>query len=172
MRSWFQIGKFQTQRGDWYIEYSIKHYPGMNERRSHWKWIINGLGNGLLPDSTKLLPVSVKVTDQDLGRHMVTLGHNELKSHGITTWWRHQMETFSALLAICAGNSPVNSPHKGQWRGALMFSLICAWINGWVNNHEAGDLRRHRAHYDVTVILHVIMTHLNSISLLCRPFHA
>ena len=39
------------------------------------------------------------------------------------TWWRHQMETFSALLAIFAGNSPVNSPHKGQWRGALMFSL-------------------------------------------------
>ena len=39
----------------------------------------------------------------------------------------------------------VNSPHKGQWRGALMFSLICAWINGWVNNREAGDLRRHRA---------------------------
>ena len=35
--------------------------------------------------------------------------------------------------------SPVNSPHKGQWRGALMFSLICAWINGWVNHHEAGD---------------------------------
>ena len=48
--------------------------------------------------------------------------------------------------------SPVNSPHKGQWRGALMFSLICVWINGWVNNCEAGDLRRHRAHYDVTVI--------------------
>ena len=46
--------------------------------------------------------------------------------------------------------SPVNSPHKGQWRGALMFTLICARINGWVNNHEAGDLRRHRAHYDVT----------------------
>ena len=48
--------------------------------------------------------------------------------------------------------SPVNSPHKGQWRGALMFSLICAWINRWVNNHEAGDLRRHRNHYDVIVI--------------------
>ena len=29
-------------------------------------------------------------------------------------------------------NSPVNSPHKGQWRGALMFSLVCVWINGWV----------------------------------------
>ena len=65
-------------------------------------------------------------------------------------WWRHQMETFSALLATCAGNSPVpvNSPHKGQWRGALMFSLICVWVN----NGEAGDLRRYRAHYDVTVM--------------------
>ena len=70
------------------------------------------------------------------------------------TWWRHQMETFSALLALCAGNSPVpvNSPHKGQWRGALMFSFICVWINDWVNNREAGDLRRHRGHYDVNVM--------------------
>ena len=48
--------------------------------------------------------------------------------------------------------SPVNSPHKGQWRGALIFSLICVWINGWVNNREAGDLRWHRAHYDVIVM--------------------
>ena len=44
-------------------------------------------------------------------------------------------------------------PHKGQWRGALMFSLICVWINGWVKNREGGDLRRHRAHYDVIVML-------------------
>ena len=49
--------------------------------------------------------------------------------------------------------SPVNSPHKGRWRGALMFSLICVWINGWVNNGEAGDLRRYRAHYDVTLMV-------------------
>ena len=72
----------------------------------------------------------------------------------ILAWWRHQMETFSVLLAICAGNSPVlvNSPHKGQWGGALMFSLICTRINGWVNNGEAGDLRCHRAHYDVIVM--------------------
>ena len=51
--------------------------------------------------------------------------------------------------------SPVNSPHKCQRRGALMFSLICAWMNGWVNNREAGDLRRHRTHYDVTVMRQV-----------------
>ena len=65
------------------------------------------------------------------------------------------METFSALLAICVENSPVTGefPHKGQWRRALMFSLIYAWINGWVNNREAGDSRRHRAHYDVTVMI-------------------
>ena len=48
--------------------------------------------------------------------------------------------------------SPVNSPHKGQWCGALMVSLICVWINGWVNNREAGYLRRHRTHYDVIVM--------------------
>ena len=47
---------------------------------------------------------------------------------------------------------PVNSLHKGQWRAALMFSLICVWINGWVNSREAGDLRRHCAHYDVSVM--------------------
>ena len=69
------------------------------------------------------------------------------------TWRRHQMETFSALLALCAGNSS----HKGQWRGALMFSLICARINGWINNGEAGDLRRYRVHYDVIVMKCVLL---------------
>ena len=48
---------------------------------------------------------------------------------------------------------PVDSPHKGQWRGALVFSLISAWTNGRANNlGDAGDLRRHRAHYDFTVM--------------------
>ena len=71
-----------------------------------------------------------------------------------STYWRHQMETFSALLAICAGNSPVTGefPTPRPVTRALMFSLISAWINGWVNNGEAGDLRRRRAHYDVTVM--------------------
>ena len=48
--------------------------------------------------------------------------------------------------------SSVNSPHKGQWHRALMFPLIGAIINGWVNNHEAGDLRCHLAHYDPLVM--------------------
>ena len=71
------------------------------------------------------------------------------------SWWRHQMETFSRNWPFVRGihRSPVNSPHKGQWRGALIYSLICVWIKGWENNREAGDLRRYRAHYDVIVIL-------------------
>ena len=70
----------------------------------------------------------------------------------INIWWRHQMETFSASLALCEGNPPVTggSPNKIQWRGALMLSLICTWINGWVNNREADDLRCYRAHCDIT----------------------
>ena len=54
-------------------------------------------------------------------------------------------------MAICAGNSPVPGEFPAQ-RPALMFSLICTRLNGWVNNGEAGDLRRHRAHYDVIVM--------------------
>ena len=48
-------------------------------------------------------------------------------------------------------------PHtKASDAELLMFSLICTRINGWVNNGEAGDLRRHRAHYDVTVMSYSI----------------
>ena len=58
------------------------------------------------------------------------------------------------VTGVCKGNPSVTGgfPHKGQWRGAVMFSLNCAWKNGQTNNRDAGDLIRHRAHYDVTVI--------------------
>ena len=80
-------------------------------------------------------------------------GDVDLCQHYPRPWWPHQMETFSALLALCAGNSLVTGefPSQGHWSGALIFSLICAWINGWVNS-QAGNLTHHRAHYDVTVI--------------------
>ena len=79
------------------------------------------------------------------------------------TWWRLQMETFSPSFVRGIHRSSVNSPHKGQWRGALIFSLICTRIYGWVNNGGAGDLRRYRAHYDVTVmrgLVPVYITHI------------
>ena len=71
-------------------------------------------------------------------------------SHGDVIKWKHFPRYWPFVRGI--HRSAVNSPHKGQWRGALMFSLISAWKNGRVNNREAGDVRRHRTHYDVTVM--------------------
>ena len=71
-------------------------------------------------------------------------------SHDDVIKWKHFPRYWPFVLGI--PRSPVNSPHKGQWRGALMFSLICVWINGWVNNRYASDLRRHGGHYDVIVM--------------------
>ena len=72
----------------------------------------------------------------------------------LSSWWRHQMERISALLAICAGKSPVTGefPAQRPVTRSFNFFLICAWIHGWVNNCEAGGLRRHHAHYDVIVM--------------------
>ena len=73
-----------------------------------------------------------------------------LSPHDDVIKWRHFPRNWPFVRGIHW--SPVNSPHKGQWRGALMFSLICAWINDWVNNGRAGDLRRYCSHCDVTVM--------------------
>ena len=64
--------------------------------------------------------------------------------------WKH----FPCYWPFVRGihRSPVNSPHKGQWRGVLMCFFICAWTNGWVNTRYAVDWRRHRAHYDVNLM--------------------
>ena len=72
-------------------------------------------------------------------------------NHDYVIKWKH----FQRYKPFVRGiqQPPVNSPHKVQWRGALMFSLICAWTTGWVNNRDTGDLRRHRAHYDVIVMM-------------------
>ena len=75
-------------------------------------------------------------------------------NHDDVIKWKHLPRNWPFVRGI--HRSPVNSPHKGQWRGALMFSLICARINGWVNNREAGDLSRHRAHYDV-IVMHTLL---------------
>ena len=78
---------------------------------------------------------------------------NENRIPIIYRW--HQMETFSALLSICAGNSPVADEFPVQRPVTRSFdvSVICTWINGWVNTREAGDLRCYLAHYDITVMV-------------------
>ena len=65
--------------------------------------------------------------------------------------WKHFPRYWLFVRGI--HRSPMNSPHKGQWRGALMFSFIFVRTSSWVNNREAGGLRRHRAHYDVILML-------------------
>ena len=81
---------------------------------------------------------------------IILTGKTIFMLHDDVMKWKHFPRYWPFVRGI--HRSPVNSTHKGQWRGALMFSLICVWINGWVNNREAGDLRRHGAHYDVIVM--------------------
>ena len=82
------------------------------------------------------------------------------KRHG--AWWRIKWKHFSRYWPFVRGihRSPVNSTHKGQWRGALMFSLICVWTNNWVNKVDTGELRRHRTHYDV-IVMDALLFHIH-----------
>ena len=82
----------------------------------------------------------------------ITWDYNTDIYHDNVTKWEHFPRYWPFVWGIHW--SPVNSPYTGHWRGALMFSLICVWINGWVNNRETGDLRRHHTHYDVTAMMH------------------
>ena len=74
--------------------------------------------------------------------------------HGDVIKWKH----FPRYWPFVRGfhRSSVDSPYKDQYRGAMICSLICALINGWANDRDACDLRRHRAHYDVTVMLTIV----------------
>ena len=64
--------------------------------------------------------------------------------------WKHSMIYWPFVRGIHW--SPVDFPHKGQWCGALIFSLICTWTIGWANIRDTSDLSRHHAYYDVTVM--------------------
>ena len=113
----------------------------------------------------KIWDISLKITLLKWFSHL--LGANELMSkwkkcscplwswfsatHDDVIKWKHFPRYWLFVRGI--HRSPVNSPHKGQWRGAWVFSLISARINGCVNNGEAGDLRRNRAHCDVIVMI-------------------
>ena len=80
----------------------------------------------------------------------ITIGQSTLSLHDDVIKWKHFPRYWPFVRGI--HRSPVNSPHKGQWRGALMYSLIWAWTDSWANDGDAGDLRRYRAHYHVIVM--------------------
>ena len=79
-----------------------------------------------------------------------SLRYERVTVHDDVIKWKHFPRYWPFVRGI--HRSPVNSPHIGQWRGSLMFSLTSAWINGWRNSHKAGDLRRPLGHYDVRVM--------------------
>ena len=81
---------------------------------------------------------------------LATVTVNPCQQHNDVIKWKHFPRYWPFVRGI--HRLPVDSPHKGQWRGALMFSLMFAWTNGWANNRDAVDLRRHGAHYDVMVM--------------------
>ena len=83
----------------------------------------------------------------NINRCLITASYQWHAMHDDVTEWKHFPRCWSFVRGI--HRSPVDSPHKGQWLGALMFSLISARTNSGANNRDAGDLRRHGAHYDV-----------------------
>ena len=103
-----------------------------------------------IPILIELAGIASTLVKQWWNIQMKQTGIELAKSHDDVIKWLHIPRYWPFVRGI--HRSPVNSPHKGQWGGALIFSLICAWINGGVNNREAGDLRRYRAHCDVIVI--------------------
>ena len=116
------------------------------------------------------LPIRVKNTCLTWSWSVSTVAHrkqcthtvNLIKIHDEVIKWKHFPRYWLSVWGI--HRSPMSSTHKGQWCRASMFSLICAWINGWVNNGEAGDLRRHRVHYDVTVMQRTFLFCINIMS--------
>ena len=74
----------------------------------------------------------------------------KVQKHEDVKQWKHLPSYWSFVRGI--HRSPVDSPHKGQWRGALMICLMCTWTNNWANCPYMDDLKRHRPHYDVTVM--------------------
>ena len=80
-----------------------------------------------------------------------TRSYSVLQNHFDVIKWKHFPRYWPFVCGI--HRSPVNSPHKGQWRGPLMFSFNCAWTNNWANNGNIGELRQHRAHNDVITLI-------------------
>ena len=113
----------------------------------HWdgtgSWILLCSRQGYI--SYKVYAMASYNLDTSVTRALITF-----MVHDDVIKWKHFLRNWPFVQGI--HRSLVNSPYKGQWRGALMFSLICVWINGWVNNRKAGDLRCYHVQYDLIVM--------------------
>ena len=125
------------------------HLP---QKFSTWPWWLTGyhLADNLL--SCIFLAQNLHMTFQSQCHWSLSLDEILLE-HDDVIKWKHFPRYWPFVRGI--HRSTVNSSYKGQWRGALIFSLICAWIDSWINNREGGDLGRYRSHYDVTAMIHI-----------------
>ena len=126
----------------------------LNRLKTPTKWLL--VNHVFHANNTKLSKLR-KTVPSWRTNSTVTDRTSYAESAMLCPWWRHQMKTFQRYWPFVRGShrSPVDSRHKGQWSGALMFSLICALTNGWANSRDAGDLSRHRTHYDV-ILFHSV----------------
>ena len=134
------IGPLGTNLSDILIQIQTFSFKKMHLKISSAKWRQFCLGLNVL----KVFP---GIRRRSLIKSKCRLSPDH---HDDVIKWKHFPRNWPFVRGI--HRSPVNSPHKGQWRGALIFPLICVWINGWVNNRKAGDLRRYCTHYDVIVM--------------------
>ena len=156
-----QLGSWLKQPGIDHILYKVIKYLNVHtrkilviffcqERPIRWSIMIqNQRGDILSPDCR----LWYKISRPSM---YIFMSHKSPTFRGsLWSWWRHRMETFSALLALCAGNSPVpvNSPYKRPVTRSFDVFFDLRLINDCVNKREAGNLRRHRGHYDVIVMI-------------------
>ena len=135
-QNWFNHSPITTAENVQDVEFCISYISGTHEKLTE---VHQQMERFYLKDLYFVIPCGPAghISISNMRRRNFGTG---LKPN--VAWWRHQMETFPRYWPFVPGihRSPVNSPHKGQWRGALKFSLICVWINGWVNNGVGGDL--------------------------------
>ena len=133
-----QITWFNCKNSQNYRSFTIKHgLPWFKDKKLH-----NNGWNFVLQCNSIWFNFNIKHVRWQ--QWNIQPNCTERGNHDDVIKWKHFPRYWSFLQGI--------HPHKGQWRRALMFSLICAQINSWVNNGEAGDLRCNRAHYDVIVM--------------------
>ena len=133
------VGKFVSEpklnKKIWLIGWKIfTLYMSRNLLVLKYKWESSGVINGIRDSEL-----------EDKGSY-----------HDDVIKWKHIARYWSFVMGI--HRLPVDSPHKGQWHRALVLSLICIWINDKANNRDTGGLRRHLAHYDVTVMWDLAVT--------------
>ena len=150
----FFIRPLGTNFSEMLIEIDIVSFKKMHLKTSIGKWqpFCLGLKMLILLDYHQGPRLLTQISRTSRDNHKKLLHLLQSQDMHERNWWRHQ--TFSALLAVCEGNSPVTGEFPTQRAVTRSFDgfVLSAWMNGWVNNREAGDLRRHHAHYGVTIM--------------------